>query len=90
MNDAQLFLFTDDKVTESVFIKGSSSSRKMYEMVLELRQLELEATNLDIQLIHVAGTRLIANSIDGLSRGEVLLEKIRDPEIYRYRYTYHH
>jgi hypothetical protein len=79
LNDAQLFLFTDNKVTESVFIKGSSSSRKMYEMVLELRQLELEA-NLDIQLIHVAGTRLIANSIDGLSRGEVLLEKIRDPE----------
>jgi hypothetical protein len=54
----QLFLFTDNQVTESVFAKGSSSSRKMYEMVLELRQLELKG-DLDIKLIHVAGTRLI-------------------------------
>jgi hypothetical protein len=51
----------------------------MYHMVLELRQLEVKG-DLDIKLIHVAGTRLIGNAIDGLSRGEVVMEKIGNPE----------
>jgi hypothetical protein len=79
LRGAQLFLFTDNRVTEAVFTKGSSSSRKMYDMVLEMRQLEL-AGDMDIKMIHVAGTRLISNAIDGLSRGEVIMEKIGDPK----------
>ena len=39
-------------------------------MVLELWELELEG-DLDVKLIHVAGTRLIEYAIDGLSHGEV-------------------
>jgi hypothetical protein len=63
---------------EAVFTKGSSSSRKMYDVVLEMRQLEL-AGDMDIKMIHVAGTRLISNAIDGLSRGEVIMEKLETP-----------
>jgi hypothetical protein len=40
----------------------------MYDMVLEMRQLEL-ASDMDIKMIHVAGTRLISNA-----------EKIGDPK----------
>ena len=47
-------------------MKGSSTSRKLFDMVLELHQLELEG-ELHIVIVHVAGTWLIANGIDGLS-----------------------
>jgi hypothetical protein len=40
LRGAQLFLFVDIRVAESAFAKGSSTSRKMSEMVLELCQLE--------------------------------------------------
>jgi hypothetical protein len=47
-------------------------------MVLEMRQLESEG-DLNIKLIHVAGTRLIEIGINGLSRGEVDMAKIANP-----------
>jgi len=69
---ALLFIFTDNKVAESVFYKGTSHSKALYDLMLELRTLALELGFL-ISIVHVAGTRVIEVGVDGLSRGELQL-----------------
>jgi hypothetical protein len=54
----ELFMFTDNSTAESPFFKGTSSSEKLFDLVLRLRKIEMEG-NLTIYLIHVAGTRMI-------------------------------
>ena len=66
----ELILFTDNVTAEAAFFRGSSKSRKLFELVLELRQLEVRAS-CKINFIHVAGTRMIAQGTDGLSRGDL-------------------
>ena len=51
--------------------KGSSSSRKLHDLILRLRLAEMKY-GLNIHLVHVAGTRMIAQGTDGLSRGSLL------------------
>jgi hypothetical protein len=41
--DVELFMFTDNFVTESAFFKGTSSSPELFELVLRLRLLEMHA-----------------------------------------------
>jgi hypothetical protein len=67
--DCELFLFTDNTTAKAAFWKGSSKSRKLFELVLRLRTLEIEA-DLVIHVVHVAGKRLVAQGTDGLSRGD--------------------
>lgn len=69
--NAEFFLFTDNSTAENSFYRGSSKSKSLHELVLRLRKLELEF-NLVIHLIHVAGTRMIAQGTDGGSRGSLL------------------
>ena len=70
MKGIELFLFTDNGTAEAAFFKGSSKSKKLFQLVLELRQLEVTAA-CKINFIHVAGTRMIAQGTDGLSRGDL-------------------
>jgi len=65
----ELFMFTDNSVAERAYFKGTSKSRRLFELVLELRKLEMMGT-FKLHLIHVAGTRMIESGIDGLSRGD--------------------
>mmetsp|Transcript_20683 Transcript_20683/g.30301 ORF Transcript_20683/g.30301 Transcript_20683/m.30301 type:complete len:1268 (-) Transcript_20683:9637-13440(-) len=65
-----IFLFTDNMVSESIASKGSSVSKPLYELVVRLFTLEMQA-KCNVQLIHVAGTRMIAQGTDGLSRGDM-------------------
>jgi len=65
----EVFLFTDNLVAEGAFYKGTSSSRKLFELVLRLRLLEINA-GFKIHIIHIAGTRMIKQGTDGLSRGD--------------------
>ena len=53
-------MFTDNLVAEGAFNKGTSSSWKLFELVLRLRLLEINA-GFKIHIIHIA---------DGLSRGD--------------------
>ena len=71
LRDAEVFLCTDNSVSEGSFYRGTSKSRKLHELVLKLRVLEMEF-GLTIHLIHVAGTRMIAQGTDALSRGSLL------------------
>jgi hypothetical protein len=69
LNGHELFMFTDNSTAESAFFKGTSSSEKLFDLVLRLRKTEMEG-NLFIHLVHVAGTRMILSGVDGLSRGD--------------------
>lgn len=70
----ELWLFTDNSTAESCIHKGSSSSKRLHDLVLRLKKLELEA-GFTLFVVHVAGTRMIAQGTDGLSRG-VFLEGV--------------
>jgi hypothetical protein len=72
--DTEMWLFTDNSVAESCLNKGSSSSPLLHELVVRLRKLEMEC-GLTLHVVHVAGTRMIAQGTDGLSRG-LLLEGV--------------
>ena len=69
--NSEFYLFTDNSTAENSFYRGSSKSRLLHELVLRLRRLEVDY-NLIIHVIHVAGTRMIAQGTDGGSRGSLL------------------
>ena len=56
---------------ESSFVKGSSTSEVLNELVLRLRKIEMDY-GMTIFLVHFAGTRMISQGTDGLSRGSLL------------------
>ena len=51
--------------------KGSSSSPELYKLMVRLYKLPMKFL-CSINVIHVAGTRMIAQGTDGLSRGDLL------------------
>ena len=69
LQDCELFIFTDNSTAESAFWKGSSKSRKLFELVLELKDLEFK-NDFILHVIHVSGKRMIEQGTDGLSRGD--------------------
>ena len=69
--NAEFYLFTDNSTAENSFHRGSSKSKLLHGLVVKLRKLEMDY-NLVIYLIHVAGTRMIAQGTDGGSRGSLL------------------
>jgi hypothetical protein len=70
LRGAEVFLFTDNSTAEAVFYKGNLTSRPLFELMLRLRKLEMEG-ELILHIIHVAGTRMIAEGADGGSRGDL-------------------
>jgi hypothetical protein len=70
MVEAEVFLFTDNYTAKAVFYKRNSTSKKLFELVLRLRRLEMEA-KMVLHVIHVAGTRMILEGADGGSRGDL-------------------
>lgn len=69
LSETELFLFTDNTTAESAYFRGSSSSRSLFDLVLKLRKLQMHGDFL-LHVIHVAGTRMISQGADGLSRGD--------------------
>jgi hypothetical protein len=67
----ELFMFTDNFVTERAYFSGTSKSKTLFELILKLQQLEMKG-ELFIHLIWVAGTRMIEQGTDGVSRGDLV------------------
>jgi len=65
----EIFLFTDNSTAEGAFFRGTSSNRRLFELILTLRKLEHEH-GFVLHVIHISGLRMIASGIDGLSRGD--------------------
>jgi hypothetical protein len=70
LRECEVFLFTDNSTAEAVYFKGNSTSRKLFELVLRLRRLEMSG-GLILHVVHVAGTRMIDQGADGGSRGDL-------------------
>eukprot|EP00978_Attheya_sp_CCMP212_P024148 scaffold75459_cov47-Attheya_sp.AAC.5 len=70
LKDAEVFFCTDNSTAEAAIYSGTSSSVQLYEQVLRLRKLECDYEFV-LHVSHVAGTRMIAQGTDGLSRGNL-------------------
>ena len=66
----KVFLFTDNATAEACFYKGSSTNHSLFQLVLRLKRLELNL-GCCFHSIHVAGTRMIVQGTDGISRGDL-------------------
>jgi hypothetical protein len=66
--DSEIFVFTDNSTVESCCVRGTSSSPKLLALVIQLRALTTKFS-LKINVFHVAGTRMIEQGTDGVSRG---------------------
>jgi hypothetical protein len=65
---AETFIFTDNFTAESAFYKGNTTSKTLFDLVLRFQAAEMSGL-IQLQVIHVAGTRMIRQGTDGLSRG---------------------
>lgn len=70
LEGCEAFVFTDNSVAESTFYKGSSANRTLFDSILRLRKLE-HRLGAKVWIIHVAGTRVIDQGSDGISRGDM-------------------
>ena len=80
---SEVFLMTDNTVAEAAFYKGTSSNKYLFELVVILRLLEMRA-GAKFWLIHVAGTRMIEQGTDGLSRGDLLFSGLIKRDMLHY------
>jgi hypothetical protein len=69
MRGSEFFIFADNSTAEAAFWKGTSKSPLLFDLVLRLKELELEH-DLQIHVVHVSGKRMIAEGSDGLSRAD--------------------
>ena len=66
---SEVFILTDNQVSESIFYKGSCNSLKLHELVVQLRKLGVEK-DLILHVVWIAGKRMIEIVVDGLPRGD--------------------
>jgi hypothetical protein len=69
LKDCEVFIFTDNSTAESVYWKGNSSSKTLFDLMHRLRKLEMKGELL-LHMVHVAGTRMMEEGADGSSRGD--------------------
>ena len=69
LSGLELFIFTDNSTAEGAFWKGTSKSKLLSRIALQMRQLEMKY-DLIIHVIHVSGKRMIKQGTDGLSRAD--------------------
>jgi hypothetical protein len=70
LQDALIFMCTDNSTVESALVKGNSSSEKLFELALEVRKLEMKH-RAKVIVSHVAGERMKDQGTDGVSRGQL-------------------
>ena len=71
LRNCEYFLFADNSVAEGFYYRGSSKSKLLHGLVLRLRKLKMKYGML-IHVIHMSGKRMIAQGIDGCSRGSLM------------------
>jgi hypothetical protein len=62
-------LYTDNQTAEGAYSKGTAGSRSLFESIVMLYKLQMEFDFI-LHVIWIAGTRMIQQGTDGLSRGE--------------------
>ncbi len=80
LKDSKLWIFTGNPTAESCFFKGGSTSKTLHKLILQLKKAEM-SYGFTLHLVHVAGTRMIAQGTDGLSKGSFLEGVARGKDI---------
>jgi hypothetical protein len=62
------FYFTDNIVTYYIVSSGASSSFELHRLIVKIKNLELDL-GCALEVVHVPGTTIITQGMDGLSRG---------------------
>ena len=70
LDGVEIFLFTDNSTLEAAFFKGSSKSRKWFELILELWVLKMNS-GARVHFVYYSCDWMIAQGSDGLSRGQL-------------------
>ena len=70
VDGVEIFLFTNNTTVEGCFFTVTSSSRVLFELVLDLRHLEM-IHGFRLSVNHISSTCMIKSGIDGLSRGDL-------------------
>ncbi len=68
LKNSELFVFTDNTTAEAAFFKGTLKAHKLFELVLNLCELQLNK-GLHIHMINIAGKHMIAQGTDASSCG---------------------
>lgn len=66
LKGSALFFFTDNSTVEAALFKGNSSSRKLFNLVVRFRRIQLEF-GMQVTVSHVSGKRMIQQGADGVS-----------------------
>ena len=66
---SEVFVCTDTMVMEQTYTKGLFKIPKLHDLIVELLKLEMEG-KLIIHSIWIAGTQMISQGTDALSRGQ--------------------
>lgn len=67
----EIFLFRDNYVSKRAYFRGIASTPSLFKLVPTLWKLEMRG-DIHLHLVTwVAGTRLIEQGVDGLSRGDL-------------------
>jgi hypothetical protein len=68
LQGAEIYLCTDNSTVEAALYRGTSSSEKLFALVVRVRTLELKHQARFV-VSHVSGKRMMAEGTDGTSRG---------------------
>jgi hypothetical protein len=69
LDGCEVFLYTDNQTAEGAYSKGKAGSRSLFELIVMLYKFQMEFDFI-LHVIWIAGTRMIQQGTDGLSRGE--------------------
>lgn len=69
LEGSEIFIFTDNTTAEAAFWKGTSKSKKLFELVLRLKLLKMKF-GLKLHIVYVSGRRMIGQGTNGLSRAD--------------------
>jgi hypothetical protein len=69
LDGCEVFLYTDNQTAEGSYFWGTSKSRALFELIVTLYKLQMQFDFI-LHVVWIAGTRMIQQGTDGLSRGE--------------------
>jgi hypothetical protein len=72
LKGAGIFLFTDNQAAEGAYYRGTYPSRALFELVVTIYKFHMKY-DLVLHVIWIAGTHMIQQGTDGLSRGEEMV-----------------
>jgi hypothetical protein len=69
LDGCEVFVYTENQTAEGAYSKGTTGRRSLFELIVMLYKLQIEFDFI-LHVIWIAGTRMIQQGTEGLSRGE--------------------